>query len=652
MKRAKLLTALLVVSLLLPVMAGCGGGGNEAEPSEAVDTEPVPVLIEVTPLTAEVATGSRLQYLAAATYSDSSTKSITDIVEWASTDSEVVVLDASGQATAQAEGDVTITATLEGISGSALLDVISSSSTGTFLSVNPQKASLETGQSMQFQATQNKSDGTAEDVSTKATWSSSAPAVAAVDSTGKAQALGTGTATVTASLEGLIGFAMLTVSETSLDSLESLSILPVEPDLQIGRSMQFCAVANFAGNVQKVVTTEADWKSSNQAVAIVGATGLVVAEARGDTSISASWEGEVDSTVLRVVESVSSITVTDSMDNEVELPYPVKRIASFNPAATEILWALGAEDRIVGIDMYSKWNKEFFHNLNTRPSIGIVPMMPDYEKIISLRPDVVIAYVDPLFNYPHLEDKMESAGIEVLRLDLYKPDTFTREVALLGQILDRENLAEEYVDYAVAYVQQIEDRVKSLDEDEKVDVYYEWFTPYVAYGEGTGGYQLIERAGGRDIYSREGGELLQMPGYSGEGAYYSMMSPEWIVEQNPDVIIKDYMNIDDYMAMGKNPLSVGYTSDPSTSEMERARNEMMNRPGFSALEAVQNGDVYTTPFCGICLSPRWSVALGYMAKWFYPELFEDLDPQAFHAEWLQKWHGLEYQGIFFYPETS
>jgi len=49
------------------------------------------------------------------------------------------------------------------------------------------------------------------------------------------------------------------------------------------------------------------------------------------------------------------------------------------------------------------------------------------------------------------------------------------------------------------------------------------------------------------------------------------------------------------------------------------------------------------------------LAIGYLAKWFYPDLFEDLDPQAIHQEYLTRFQGLDYSlgehGVFVYPPT-
>lgn len=348
-----------------------------------------------------------------------------------------------------------------------------------------------------------------------------------------------------------------------------------------------------------------------------------------------------------------TVTIVDSTGNRVEVPYPVERIACINPAAIEVIRALGAEDRIVGIDQFTKWNPDFNPELKDRPSIGMpMGMPPNYEKIIELNPQVVISYADPMWYYPDLENKMKSAGIKVVRLDLYKPQSYDDDVKALGKMLGKEREAEDYLNFTRSYVDMIEKRVDIIPEEERMNVYFEFFMPYVAYSNGSGVDKLIEMAGGKNVFGRAKGQLLKMPGYIPEkSGVYLMVSPEAIVEKNPDVMIKDYMPMADYMsAMGGNPTkNIGYTDRPNTSGMMQARDEMMNRPGFKEIDAVKNGNVYVFAFGELATSPRWPVALGYMAKWFYPEEFKDLDPQAFHQEWLKKWYGLEYKGVYVYP---
>jgi iron complex transport system substrate-binding protein len=338
------------------------------------------------------------------------------------------------------------------------------------------------------------------------------------------------------------------------------------------------------------------------------------------------------------------------MGKEVEIPYPVERIASLTPTAIEVICALGAGSRIVGIDQFTKWNPEFFPMLKNKPSIGMpMGMPPNYEKIADLRPQVVISYASPLWYYPDLEEKMDPFGIKVLRMDFYLPETFASEVSTLGKMLGKGERAREYLDFALSHVEKIKQRVEDLKPEERVKVYFEFFMPYVSYGESRSGGELVNLAGGDNIFGRGKGGKVKMPGLL--EAYAYMVNPVSIVTKNPQVIIKDYMDMAGMMTgMITGVKKTGYTGKPDPSMMRKAREGIMERPGFRGIDAVKEGRVYTFAFGELATSPRWPVALGYMAKWFYPHLFPDLDPQSFHQEWLKRWHDLEYKGVFVYPE--
>ena len=344
-----------------------------------------------------------------------------------------------------------------------------------------------------------------------------------------------------------------------------------------------------------------------------------------------------------------TVTVVDSVGNKIEVPYPVERIAILNSSIAEVICALGAEDRIVGIDEITKGNSEFFPTLKDKPSIGMpMGMPPNYEKIIDLDPQVVFYYADPMWYYPEFEEKMKPAGIKVVRLDLYKPKSFEHDVKALGKMMGKEKRAEKYIDFAQAYADEIGERVKDIPPEERVKVYFEFFMPYIAYGRRSAPDQLITMAGGVNVFGGDQmrGQLLKMPGFiPGKSAEDYMVSPESIVEENPNVIMKEYMNM---MAVGT-AKTIGYTSKPDKNVLSKARDEMMNRPGFEGTDAVKNGNVHVFAFGELATSPRWPVALGYMAKWYYPDKFKDLDPEAFHKEWLKKWYGLEYKGVYVYP---
>ena len=81
----------------------------------------------------------------------------------------------------------------------------------------------------------------------------------------------------------------------------------------------------------------------------------------------------------------------------------------------------------------------------------------------------------------------------------------------------------------------------------------------------------------------------------------------------------------------------------------------MTRTGLEHVTAVENGEVYILSWYAFT-GPRHFLSIGYMAKWFYPELFAELNLRAVHHEYLTKFQGLDIdldeKGVFVYPEPS
>ena len=155
--------------------------------------------------------------------------------------------------------------------------------------------------------------------------------------------------------------------------------------------------------------------------------------------------------------------------------------------------------------------------------------------------------------------------------------------------------------------------------------------------------QMIHAAGGRNIAAD-----LVPPRKS------VTVSPEWVVAQNPDIIIKSVST----SGKGK---SVSTSGDVGPYErddpklLKDVRDAILNRPGFSEITAVKEGRVYVGPDWQLFVSPKNVVVTAYMAKWFHPELFKDLDPKAIHQEYLNKFMRIDYDldrhGAFVYhPE--
>ena len=126
-----------------------------------------------------------------------------------------------------------------------------------------------------------------------------------------------------------------------------------------------------------------------------------------------------------------------------------------------------------------------------------------------------------------------------------------------------------------------------------------------------------------------------MPELANESNSYPDVSPEWVVQIDPDVILQS------------EPSTKNYTED----ELAQLRDEIMSRPELQSAKAVEDGRVFVMSG-KITSGIRSIVGELYLAGWLYPELFEDVDPESVHRELLQKFYGLELEGAYAFPSSS
>ena len=336
-------------------------------------------------------------------------------------------------------------------------------------------------------------------------------------------------------------------------------------------------------------------------------------------------------------------TIVDSADRTVTIYRPVERVViAYWVDAAITLKALKAEDTVVGVTQAIKNEPILVPELSKLPSVGLGPMPDalDYEKILALEPDVVFTGGTSLnpTAYMEIAEKIHSLDpdIAVLVFTFCDPALYIEEVRKAGYIFEREEEAEELIDFIEGHLNTIEERVSDIDPDNRTKVYFEFFFDFYTGGEGTVYQEYIEMAGGKNVFS-------DIPGPGGYGLVE--VSPEKIIEHNPEVILH-------HVGMayaGK----TGYGVDDVTALREK-RKEIMKRPGFSTIEAVKSERVYTL-HSNIVLSSMYPVGVSYYAKWFYPELFKDLKPNAIHQEYLTKFLRIDYDlskhGVFVYhPE--
>jgi iron complex transport system substrate-binding protein len=276
------------------------------------------------------------------------------------------------------------------------------------------------------------------------------------------------------------------------------------------------------------------------------------------------------------------LTLTDDLEREVTLSALPQRVVSLAPSNTEILFAVGAGDQVVGVTQYCNYPLE----AQDREQIGgFSAKTISVEKIVALEPDLVLAA--GAIHQPVIE-ALEQLDVPVYALDPNTLDDVYTGIELVGRMTGHEEEAAQTVEEMKGSVAAVTEQVATIPQEDRLTVYWEVFDePRMTAGPGTFTGQLIELAGGVNIFADVSEE-------------YPQISDEVVIGRNPAVI------------MG--PETMG---DKLTIET------VAQRPGWDQVDAVQNRRIYL--FDGDMVSrsgPRLAQVLEVMAKALYPDLFE------------------------------
>lgn len=292
-----------------------------------------------------------------------------------------------------------------------------------------------------------------------------------------------------------------------------------------------------------------------------------------------------DAEVTDHVDQAYPIEIEDNFGNKETIESEPMKIVSLAPSNTEILFALGLGDKVVGVTS----------NCNYPPEATEKEIVGDYnanlEKIVELDPDLVLVYgAGDEGEVKVLRD----AGINVLGFMPETIDGVISDIKTIGNITGKSTEADELTKDMMTKKEEILDKVKG---QEKVKVFYEiWHDPLMAAGKGSFMDELITLAGGENIAE------------DADGAYpeYDL---EQLVERNPEIYLTS-------------------VDDPEISpELQGKTIEAIKmRPGFEEISAIKNnriyifegteGDVVSRP------GPRIIEALELIAKSIHPKVFE------------------------------
>jgi uncharacterized protein YjdB len=240
---------------------------------------------------------------------------------WTISDSTVARIATGGTVTAVAPGRAQVTATVEGVSGSATVIVESPPAAAVArVVVEPDSLVLEVGQTGDFNAVAYDAEGHVL-TGRAVTWTSSDSTVAVIGAGGAVRAVGNGAARISATVEGVTGAAPVYVRAPDHPRIVRVEVLPDSQVFVVGQSRGFDAFAYDATNhiISGLAVT---WSTSDANVGRVGQYGLVFGVSIGTARITATVEGVSGSAGVRVIEQpVGSATAPPNASPDIGAGY-------------------------------------------------------------------------------------------------------------------------------------------------------------------------------------------------------------------------------------------------------------------------------------------------------------------------------------------
>lgn len=184
--------------------------------------------------------------------------------------------------------------------------------------------------------------------------------------------------------------------------------------------------------------------------------------------------------------------VRDDFGDPVRVGDAPRRIVSLNPATTEILFALGAGPRLVGRSDFDLWPD----SARLIPALG-KGLQPNVEAVLGTHPDLVILYASQ-DNRPAAA-RFRAAGVSTLALKNDHISDFRRTVELLGAILRDSSRARTVTDSVFQTLDRVRSATASLP---RPTVFWHiWDVPLITIGAGSFMNELVDIAGGRNVYA-------------------------------------------------------------------------------------------------------------------------------------------------------
>ena len=320
-----------------------------------------------------------------------------------------------------------------------------------------------------------------------------------------------------------------------------------------------------------------------------GAEGFDIAGGKASASVPETPAEKPGSVQTPAVDGWTARTVTDDFGYTVTISARPQRIVSLAPANTEILFAVGAGDRVVAVTEYCTFPEE----ATKLPIIGGYSTV-NVERVITAKPDLIIAYYG---NGEETISHLKNLGYTVLTLNADSISGTIKDIRIVGKAVGCEAEAEALIADMESRMAAVSEKLAGIPESEKPTMVHSmWTDPLWVSGSSTFQDEMIAFAGGINAVAETEG--------------WGIVTLEKFLLIDPDIIF-----VDTGMGMGEGAQDV-------------LKNYFLTEPRLSTLTAVQTGQVYAVNADIIDRGgPRIVEGIEAIASIAHPEIFGEYEPE-------------------------
>jgi iron complex transport system substrate-binding protein len=252
--------------------------------------------------------------------------------------------------------------------------------------------------------------------------------------------------------------------------------------------------------------------------------------------------------------------VFDDLGRLVAINGTPQRIISLAPSNTEILFALGLGDKVVGVTDWCDYPLEAMD----KEKVGAYDT-PDIEKIVALTPDLILVAHGTTMD---VINNLVGLGLTVFGIKTTDLDDLLNDIRRVGEITDKEVEAQALTSDMALRIQTVTDKTEGLERRPRV-FYMVWHDPLWAAGSETFIHELIEKAGGVNICQNITG--------------YVTISIEEVVARNPEIIITSEWSYD----WALNATELASINASQTGRIYTCDDNLVQRPGPRLVEGLE-----------------------------------------------------------------